>query len=528
MSAFPGQLLALLSPRAYPHPVRRVELIETHVSWVLLTGEFAYKIKRPVLYTFVDQRSLERRRFFCHEEVRLNRRFAPEMYLAVCPISVRAGAAEVDGPGPVIEYAVRMREFPRTDELDQLLAAGRVEPAELRAFGSELARIHAQLPAAQPDDGWARPEALSTLILSNAAECSQAGKTLGTRHDLRALQAALGSLAESTLSLRVQRRADGRVRECHGDLHTRNIARYGARLLAFDALEFDPALRWIDVADEISFLLVDLETRQCPVHAQAFLAGYLTESGDYQTCALLPLFKAHHALVRAKIAALGTRTAAANADRGSAPHEYEAYVESARHTLAAKRPVLVLMCGLSGSGKTWLAQRLAPALSAVHLRSDIERKRLAGLSPTDRSKSAAGEGLYAPDASRTVYRRLAECAADTLTGGYTTIVDATFGRAAERAAFRDLAQQRGVELCVVYCVAAREVLEARIVAREGRGDDASEADLPVLAWQGERFEPPGPHEASTVLEWQTPEEGAVEALARRITSLGAGSKPSYQ
>ena len=451
MSAFPGQLLALFSPRAYPHPVRAVDLVETHVSWILLTGEFAYKIKRPVQYPFVDQRSLECRQFLCHEEVRLNRRFAPQLYLAVCPISVRAGEAQVEGSGPVIEYAVRMREFPRAAELDHLLEAAMIEPTELQPFGGELAQIHARLPVAQPAENWGRPEAHATLILRNVEECSEAGKILGSIHDLHLLQVALGALAEATLSLRCQRRADGRVRECHGDLHTGNIVRYGARLLAFDSLEFDPAFRWIDVADEISFLL-DLLARQYPLHAQAFLAGYLTESGDYQACALLPLFTAHRALVRAKITALAaTQTAADRAELGSARQQYQAYVESARRALAPRRPILVLMCGLSGSGKTWLAQRLAPALSAVHLRSDVERKRLAGLSATDRSKSPVGEGLYSHHASRAVYKRLAECAADTLEGGYTTLVDATFGRAEDRARFRDLAMRLGVELCVLYC-----------------------------------------------------------------------------
>ena len=520
MSGFPGHLQALLSTRAYPHPVGAVQLIETHVSWVLLTGEYAYKIKRPLQHSFVDQRALERRRFLCHEEVRLNRRFAPELYLGVCVIAAHRGKALVEGHGPVIEYAVKMCQFLRGDELDQLLETKRLEPIDLEAFGCELAQIHARLSVAQPGEDAGHPNAQVTLILGNLKECARAGNALGWTFDLHPLLAALEALLGSTLQLRLQRLANGRVRECHGDLHAGNIVRCGSRLLAFDCLEFDPRLRWIDVADEIAFLLADLEARQRSLHAQAFLAGYLTESGDYQACALHPLFRAHRALVRAKITALSAaQPRTVSVDISVARSLYESYVDAARRAVAPKRPILVLMCGLSGSGKTWLAQRLAPALAAVHVRSDIERKRLAGLPAMDRTDSPVGEGLYSPDASQRVYGRLAECAADTLRGGYTTIVDATFGRAEDRSCFRDLAKRFGVLSCVVYCRAPRQVLQARIAERQRRQQDPSEADLAVLTWQEERFDPPEPHEGSAVLEAQSAESSAIEALIQRIAAL---------
>ena len=520
MSVLPGHLQAHLSPRAYPHSVREVQLIETHVSWVLLTGEFAYKIKRPVQHPFVDQRALERRRFLCHEEVRLNRRFAPELYLGVCAIAVRDGEAQMEGAGPVIEYAVKMRRFPRAEELDHLLEASRVEPIELKAFGRELARIHARLPVAQPAEEWGQPAAVATLVLGNIEECARVATAMSWSCDLRPLQLALEALLVATTALRSQRLAEGCVRECHGDLHARNIVRYGTRLVAFDCLEFDPALRWIDVADEIAFLLADLGVRQRPQQAQAFLAGYLSESGDYQACALQPLFQAHRALVRAMVTALTAAEARTpTGDGGSAHRQYESYVDGARRAMALKQPILVLMCGLSGSGKTWLAERLAPALSAVHMRSDIERKRLAGLSALERSKSPIEAGLYSRNASQRVYERLAECAEDTLQGGYTTIVDATFGRAEDRLRFREVATRLGARTCVVYCHAPRQVLEARMVERERRHDDPSEANLAVLAWQEERFEPPGPNEAFVFFEAGSPEGGAIEALIARLSAL---------
>jgi len=523
VSVLPGHLQALLSPRAYPHSVHAVQLIETHVSWVLLTGEFAYKIKRPVQHSFVDQRSLERRQFLCQEEVRLNRRFAPELYLGVCPITVCLNEAKIEGSGPAIEHAVRMRQFARDDELDQLLKGGTLEPSELELFGHELAQIHARLPAAPAMEQADASAALAELVLHNLEEGARAGRGLGWAVDADALKSALTALLSSTAPLRSQRSAHRRVRECHGDLHARNIVRYGTRLLAFDCLEFDPALRCIDVADEIAFLLADLGARQRPLHAQAFLNGYLSESGDYQACVLQPLFQAHRALVRAKITALtATQAGTSSGDLSAARREYQSYLDGAHRAVATtQRPLLVLVCGLSGSGKTWLAQRLAPALAALHVRSDIERKRLAGLAATDHSDSSVGTGLYSSLTTEKVYTRLAECAADALRGGYTILVDATFARTGDRSHFRTLATSLGVTPCLVYCHAPRRVLEARIIERQRRDDDPSEANLSVLAWQEEHFEAPGANEGLTVFDVESSDGAAVEMLVGCLNELRA-------
>ena len=519
MSSFPDHLHALLYPRAYPHPVRAVELIETHISWVLLTGRFAYKIKRPVHYPFVDLRSAVQRRLLCRVEVRLNRRFAPELYLGVQAIRERKGEARIGGSGRIIEDVVKMRRFPRAQELAALLEARRIEPAQLESFGGELARTHERLPVAHAGQRWGEPAVQIAVIKDNAAECIRAAQVLGHTAALRALQATLGEWADAAWPLLARRFADGRVRECHGDLHAGNIVRRRARLTPFDCLEFDPALRWIDVADEVSFLLADLAARRRPLHAHAFLSGYLAASGDYQLCLLAPVFKAHRALVRAKILAL---TAAARGMDGAAARlarrSYRSYVECAQQALAPQRPTLVLMSGLSGSGKTWLAQRLAPALGAVHLRSDIERKRLVGLPPAVRSHSALARGLYAREMTIAVYQHLADCAADTLAGGYTTIVDATFARAEDRMRFRAVALRLGVSFCIVYCHAPRHLLEKRISERRRRVDP-SEADLRVLHWQEAHFTVPAPQEAGLVLDAArfTPERLA-RCIARKLSS----------
>ena len=499
----PVHLRALLRQDAYPHPVETVELVETHVSWVLLTGAFAYKIKRPVQYAFIDLRSAERRAFFCREELRLNQRFAAELYLEVCEITSVHGEARIGGTGPVIDHAVRMHQFRREDELDRLLASGRIEARELEAFGRSLAHIHAQLPVAPQARPWGRPDRVRALILENLEQCIEAGARLGDSDGLRALGPRLTQRLEVLTPCLVQRRAADRVRECHGDLHVRNIVRRAGRLLAFDCLEFDPAFRWIDVADEIAFLLADLDVLGHPTHANAFLNGYLAEGGDYQACRVVDLYKAHRALIRAKVTALAYAGQIRSVGREQARRQYEAYVGGARGALASRQPLLVLMMGLSGSGKSWLASRLAPLLGAIHLRSDTERKRLAALPGMAQSASAIQQQRYSPEAKARVYEYLADCAQQVLGGGYAAIIDATFARREDRARFCRLAARLGVRLRVVSCRAAQDVLRARVAERHARGTDASEADLDVLRWQEAHAEPVMADEGLVELEVDT-------------------------
>ena len=349
-ASLPRALAGLLSPEAYPHPVDAVELIETHISWVLLAGEFAYKIKRPVRYPFVDLTSLDRRRFFCEEELRLNSRFAPELYVAVCGIVAAGGEVRLEGhsQSEAIEYAVRMHRFPAAQELDHLIEVRGVEPGELESFGRALAQIHARLPAVSEASKWGRPAEVHAQLIRNLRECAEATAVFGTSNDILTLRGALEErLPASALSM-AARRANGKVRECHGDLHCRNLVRIGNQLVAFDCLEYEPAFRWIDVAEEIALLSSDLKARDRPSLAHAFRGGYLAESGDYHLCRVLSLYEAHRALVRAKVAALSVM---ANADsgRGAALHrEHVRLIEVASDALTAKTPRLLLMSGLSG------------------------------------------------------------------------------------------------------------------------------------------------------------------------------------
>jgi aminoglycoside phosphotransferase family enzyme/predicted kinase len=520
-TSFPPAFAALLTPRAYAHPAEAVELVETPISWVLLAGGYAYKIKRPVRYPFVDMRTLARRQLLCQEELRLNRRLAPTLYLAVVAVCFEDGQARMDGVGVPIEYAVRMRRFDREQELDRLLAAARVETPELAAFGQRLAQFHATAPIADAAQRWGAAAAVRTLVLDNWRQSVEAAGAVGTGRRIEEMRVPLTSKLDRVAEWVTRRKGAGRVRECHGDLHTRNIARFGGELTAFDCVEFEPSFRWIDVADEAALLLMDLESRGHGTHAHAFWDGYLLQSGDYQAHRVLDLYKAHRALVRAKVCALSLTGERRSVTAEALRIEHTRFLDRATQALGPAEVRLVLMCGPSGSGKSWLARQLAPSLGLVHIRSDVERKRLADLPALANSGSPVGEGLYSPAMDRKVYARLEQCAAETLGGGYGVIVDATFGRRTDRAHFGALAERLGVALQIVECRAEPAMLLQRIAERGRRADDPSEADAAVLQCQLQRWEAPGDEECAQLIATETAAAGAVEDATVRLLRMPA-------
>ena len=485
------------------------------MSWVLLTGEFAYKLKRPVKYAFVDLSCAERREFACREELRLNRRFAPLLYLEVCAITAPEGVARIGGGGAPIEYAVKMRQFRREQELDRLLASGGVTPGELGSFGSELAAVHAQLPVAGGADPWATPEKVRELVLGNLAECAQGSGMFNAAAEVEALRGPLQQRLDSLMECMAARRVSGRVRECHGDLHAGNIVRQHSGLLAFDCMEFEPAFRWIDVADEIAFLLSDLGVRGCLDHAYGFLAGYLAVSADYQACRLLPMYQAHRALVRAKVCALSTR-GASGADLAILRQEWRRRIGFAAAVLSPRRPRLLLMCGPSGSGKSWLARELSPRLRAVHLSSDVVRKRHAGLVQAAGAGATVGEGLYTAAATAEVYADLLRNTDDLLAGGFDVIVDATFGRREHRERFAERALRFGARCQLLACQAPLELLRARIIARARTGTDPSEADLRVLDWQLAHHDALDVDERTRAIQADTSDPNVLAGVIRQL------------
>jgi aminoglycoside phosphotransferase family enzyme/predicted kinase len=467
---------ALLAPRAWPRSTGPVELVETHISWVFLTGELAYKVKKPVRLDFLDFSTPELRRHFCEEELRINRRFAPGLYLGLSKIVRTPDGLAVDRPGEVIEHAVRMRRFDRTQELDALLARGPVEASLLHEFGIKLALQQRAAPVAGPDLDWARPERTLRACCENFATLRQLdGEELLRR--IRQLENWTEQSYRDVEPTLRKRLAAGRFRECHGDLHCGNVVRHGAELWAFDALEFDPGLRWIDVASDLAFLYMDLCARRHAELASALLDGWLTESGDFGALEVLRFYETYRACVRAKVAAIRLRQG--SADSAGITQDLERYMVAAELAARPRQPRLVVTTGLSGSGKSWLAGRLLSPLAAIRVRSDVERKRLAAM-----SAGAASEGsIYSDEMTRRTYARLAELAALGLRAGFSVIVDSACLLAGERAAFRRLAASEGVPYRLLSVTADPTVLRARIQERSSRGGDPSEATVAVLERQ---------------------------------------------
>lgn len=471
-------IAALLDPRHFPHEVRKVQVVETHISWVLLAGRYAYKIKKAVDLGFLDFTTLASRKFCCEEELRLNRRLAPNIYLEVIPVG---GSYEhpVFGAQPAIEYAVKMHRFPAGNLLNKLLAQGRVTPQHMEGLAGLLARFHRDLLPAVSDAAYGtaasiRAAAMQNFrqlqsLLSDEADC----KRLSVIKQLTEVEYAA---CENIFSAR---RAQGYVRECHGDLHLGNIALIQDEPVPFDGIEFNPDLRWLDVMNEAAFPVMDLLQHRQTALAFRFLNSYLEAGGDYAGITTLRFYLAYHAMVRAKVGAI--RASQQDMAKRAKANELAAcrnYLTLAELCLTQRHPALIITHGLPGSGKTTFAQMAIERLAAIRIRSDVERKRLFGLSALDTSRS--GENIYSREATRRTYARLLELARTLLAAGFPVIVDAAFLMRGEREQFRELAQSMDVPFAIASIRAPDAVLRARIARRQARAQDASEADASVL------------------------------------------------
>ncbi len=472
---------------SFPHPVKRFAVVETHISLVLLTGDYAYKFKKPVNFGFLDFSSLERRHHFCAEELRLNRRLAPELYLEV--VAIREGA-RLDGTGKVIEYAVFMREFEQDSQFDQLLENGRLPPGLLDELARRVADFHARAAVAEAGAGYGAPDRVQAPAEENFRQILACLAGERDREALMPLRDWSWSEFRRLRTMMEERRKEGFVRECHGDLHLRNIALVDGRPLAFDCIEFNDSLRWIDIISEVAFMVMDLDHRAQTGLASRFLNVWLEYSGDYEGLALLRYYRVYRAMVRAKVDCLRAyQPDVTDDERAVILDDYRRYVELARRYTQSSRPLLILMHGVSGSGKTTVSQSLLESLPAIRVRSDIERKRLHGFSPRARTGAGVGSGIYDSAASDRTYARLAQLAAGVLDAGYSVIVDATFLEQERMAPFVDIARSRGLPCVVLDCRAGPEELRRRLRARRQAAGEASEAGLEVLERQLRAYRP---------------------------------------
>ncbi len=440
----------------------RAQIIETHISWVLLAGDTAYKIKKPVQLPFVDYGTLEARRHFCEEEVRLNRRLAPSLYLGITRFTGTPQAPVLDGPGPVLEYAVRMRRFAPGALFSEQLGAGTLSASDVDGLAAMLAAFHERAPRAEATSDfasgeWRRAAALAAL---------EGVRSLASESKLAELRAWIESGAAALAPLWTSRKADGHVRECHGDLHLANVVGLDGDAVAFDCIEFDPALRWIDVLDDAAFVVMDFAAGNRFDFAFRFVNAWLDHTGDHACLPALRFSVVYRALVRAQVEHMRS------ADGAAALR----YLETALTWTRPGNAQLIITHGLPGSGKTFASQRVLEQEGAIRLRSDVERKRLFGVGVLENSR-AKGLNLYDAEATARTYAHLFGMARIALQAGYPVILDAAFLLRAERAQACALARGLDVPFYIVDCDAPLAVLKNRLQAR---GADASEANAAVL------------------------------------------------
>ena len=514
---------ALMKGDAIATPPAERTLIETHISSLVLAGGYVYKLRKPLVLDFLDFSTPALRRADCLEELRLNRRTAPQIYLDVLPIvgtpeAPRIGAA--CDTAQAFDWLLRMRRFEQSALLDAMAREGRLTEVHIDALAERVAAFHGALPPAHA--GHDHAASVRNWALANLDALRSAAATPAQSARVDALRRWTDRECTRLAPLMRRRELHGFVRECHGDLHLRNIALIDGVPLPFDGIAFNAELRRIDVANDIAFTYMDLLRHALPALAWRFVSAYAEHGGDYAGLALLRFYAAYRAAVRARVALLREQQRGSE-DAFAAAEDDFALAESLAAPGAAA-PLLALVCGVSGSGKSTVARLLAQHAGAVRVRSDVERKRLYALAADARPAPAEIVTLYGAEATHRTYARLGEIARELLAAGVSAVVDAVALRRAERDALRALAADCGARFVLIECGAPDAVLRERIVRRLGEAKDASDADLDVLALQLRVREPVAPDEAAIAFDT----DAALPDVARRCEALAAelGAAPA--
>lgn len=504
----------LQTAAAFDHAIQRFKVMETHISWVILTGQYAYKIKKPVNFGFLDFSTLEKRGFYCREEVRLNQLFASELYLDVVTINGEIDSPQINGSGPVLEYAIKMREFPQEGLFTDLNKHHKITPELIDQLAALIAEFHHQTPTAAPDSAFGTPQAVHGPVQQNFDQISPLLTDSQDLQQLKQLEKWAHQQFEQHKNLFAQRKQQGFIRDCHGDLHLGNIILYNHKPMMFDRIEFNDDFRWTDVMADVAFLMMDLEDHQQFVLAHRFLNSYLQITGDYEGLAILPYYQAYRAMVRAKISLFRLAQPGINAqEQQEIQQKYRGLIKLASHyafpeqqlNSQQEKPItatLFITHGLTGSGKSSVARFLAEQIGAVPISSDVERKRLFGLTATAQTQSELNQGIYDPKVTIQTYEQLAKFAKIILSAGYSVIVDATFLKFSHRDLFKQLAKTMQVPFIILHCDAPREQLEKWIRERQAKQNDPSEAGLEVLDLLTAAMEPlhAGEHGDTIILD----------------------------
>jgi aminoglycoside phosphotransferase family enzyme/predicted kinase len=481
---------AMSRPDFYPHAPASVELIQTHASWVFIAGNEVYKVKKPVRFDFLDFTTLEKRKFYCEEELRLNRRLAQDVYLDVTPLSQdRQGRFHPGDAGTVIEYAVRMKKLPADRMLKALLHGNQADEQILNRVALRIAAFHASARTGPHID---EVGSMATLRQNHEENFEETKMMIGVtlpRHQYHLVSDFARVFMSQNETLFAKRVTDHRIRDCHGDLHLDHIC-VTNEIFIFDCIEFNERFRFVDTAAEISFLMMDLDYNGFTADADMFLKHYIHYSMDSELLRLLNFYRCYYAFVRGKVTGFRLRQSGiAESERTDILQSATQYFDLAYgYAARLEKPVLIVTAGLIGSGKSYQAGEIAPRLGAKIIRSDVLRKQLLGIAPSEKHHDAFGGGIYSADITSRTYAKALELAEAEMKAGYPVILDASFSLREQREEAVKLSQKINVPFYLLECVCPEEVVKKRLEKRAQNPDNPSDGRREILREQKKHYQ----------------------------------------
>lgn len=453
---------ALLQPESYPHKPQKIEFTQTQMSFIFLTGDYVFKVKKPVNLGYLDYTTLEKRRFFCNQELELNRRLSPDVYLEVVSIVTNGGRISLVGEGKVIEYAVKMKQLPRERTMDNLLLKGQVTTEMMVTVAQKLAAFHENAETNPSISAFGKLDAVMVNIIENFTQTEQYIGTTISREKYQRINAYNETFTRANKALFQKRIDQGRIKDCHGDLHAAHVC-FANGIYIYDCIEFNDRFRYCDVASEVAFLAMDLDRYQRADLSRAFINAYVQFSKDEELRQLLNFYKCYRAYVRGKVESfklddpfISDKEAALSAARGYFDLAY-------RYTRA--KPLLLIISGLVGTGKSTIAQALSQSLGFTVISSDVTRKTLAGITPTEHRFEDFTGGIYSPDFSRKTYDEMFAQGRAALSQGQSVILDASFKKKEARATARRLADEANADFLVIECTLDAATIKKRLEQR---------------------------------------------------------------
>jgi len=468
MSSLPELAEALLKPEAYPDVTSRVELMQTQMSFVFLTDKYVYKVKKAVNLGYLDYTTLEQRRFYCQREVELNRRLCPEVYLGIVPISRGGQGIVIGGQGQIFEYAVKMLRLPREAMLDVLLANNQVSPPMIAKVAQKLAVFHRQAATSAEINIFGNLENITRNTEENFTQTEKYFDVTISREQHKRIKEYNGGFIKRNVALFNRRIAEGRIRDCHGDLHAAHIC-FSNGICIYDCIEFNDRFRYGDVAGEVAFLAMDLDHYGRADLSRHFVRAYVAASGDEALPELLKFYKCYRACVRGKVESFKLDDPYISVDeKGRVADVASSYFDLAG-AYSKSSSGLFITTGLVGTGKSEVAQALAKRLGLVVLSSDVTRKQLLAVALAEHRFENFGEGIYSPEISRLTYDTLLTEAKKVLSGNDSVIIDASFIKAGERLRAQSLAQEIGADFLVIECTLDKKIAKQRLDERLKQG-----------------------------------------------------------